>query len=83
LEGCEVAHIGTYGVWFRRGCKDYRVQHNRLFDLGAGGIRLGFEPFDLSQAGLYGDAAWTGEVRHANSSPLPLPPTAPDKAAAR
>ena len=41
LEGCEVAHVGTYGVWFRRGCKDCRVQRNRLFDLGAGGIRVG------------------------------------------
>lgn len=41
LEGCEVAHVGTYGVWFRRGCKDCRIQKNRLFDLGAGGIRVG------------------------------------------
>jgi len=41
VEGCEVAHIGTYGIWFRRGCKDGRVQRNRLFDLGAGGIRVG------------------------------------------
>jgi hypothetical protein len=41
IEGCEMAHAGTYGIWFRRGCKDCRVQHNRLFDLGAGGIRVG------------------------------------------
>ena len=41
FENCEVAHVGTYGVWFRRGCKDSRIQHNRLFDLGAGGIRVG------------------------------------------
>jgi hypothetical protein len=41
IEGCEVAHIGTYGIWFRRGCKDGRIQRNRLFDLGAGGIRVG------------------------------------------
>jgi hypothetical protein len=41
FEGCEVAHIGTYGVWFRRGCKDCRIQRNRLFDLGAGGVRVG------------------------------------------
>jgi hypothetical protein len=41
IEGCEVAHVGTYGIWFRRGCKDCRVQHNRLFDLGAGGVRVG------------------------------------------
>lgn len=41
VEGCEVAHIGTYGIWFRRGCKDGRIQRNRLFDLGAGGVRVG------------------------------------------
>lgn len=41
VEGCEVAHVGTYGIWFRRGCKDCRIQRNRLFDLGAGGIRVG------------------------------------------
>jgi hypothetical protein len=41
LERCEVAHVGTYGVWFRRGCRDCRIQANRLFDLGAGGIRVG------------------------------------------
>ncbi len=41
VEGCEVAHIGTYAIWFRRGCKDGRIQRNRLFDLGAGGVRVG------------------------------------------
>jgi hypothetical protein len=41
IEACEVAHIGTYGIWLRRGCKDSRIQQNRLFDLGAGGIRVG------------------------------------------
>ena len=41
IENCEVAHVGTYGIWFRRGCKDCRIQHCRLFDLGAGGIRVG------------------------------------------
>jgi len=33
--------VGTYGIWFRRGCKDCRIQRNRLFDLGAGGVRVG------------------------------------------
>ena len=41
IENCEVAHVGTYGIWLRRGCKECRVQQNRLFDLGAGGIRVG------------------------------------------
>lgn len=41
FERCEVAHVGTYGVWFRRGCKDCTLRQNRLCDLGAGGIRVG------------------------------------------
>jgi hypothetical protein len=41
FERCEVAHVGTYGIWFRRGCKDCRIQQNRLHDLGAGGVRVG------------------------------------------
>lgn len=41
IEDCEVAHVGTYGIWFRRGCKDCRIQQNRVFDLGAGGVRVG------------------------------------------
>lgn len=41
IENCEVAHIGTYGIWLRRGCKDSKVQRCRLLDLGAGGIRVG------------------------------------------
>jgi len=41
LQACEVAHVGTYGIWLRRGCSECRVDRNRLWDLGAGGIRVG------------------------------------------
>jgi len=41
IEDCEVAHIGNYGIWLRHACKDCRVSGNHLFDLGAGGIRVG------------------------------------------
>jgi len=41
LEDCEIAHVGTYGVWFGRGCKDNRLERNHLHDLGAGGVRIG------------------------------------------
>ncbi len=41
LEGCEIAHVGTYGVWFSRGCKDNRIVRNHIHDLGAGGVRIG------------------------------------------
>ncbi|MCE5240351.1 right-handed parallel beta-helix repeat-containing protein [bacterium] len=37
-----VAHTGgTYGLWFRRGCRNCRVTQSEFFDLGAGGIKIG------------------------------------------
>ena len=50
FENCEIAHTGTYGIWFRRGCRDGRVQHCLLEDLGAGGLRIG-EPEIRDQPG--------------------------------
>ena len=41
LDRCEVAHVGGYGVWFRRGCKRCRITRNEVHDVGAGGVRLG------------------------------------------
>jgi len=41
LEHCEIRHVGNYGLWFSRGCKANRILGNHLYDLGAGGIRLG------------------------------------------
>ncbi|MEI2722492.1 MAG: right-handed parallel beta-helix repeat-containing protein [Verrucomicrobiota bacterium] len=41
IEDCEFGHIGIYGVWFRRGCRDCRLVHSHLHDLGAGGVRIG------------------------------------------
>lgn len=41
LEDCEIGHIGTYAVWFRKGCTDNRVQRCHIHDFGAGGVRIG------------------------------------------
>jgi len=41
LDSCEIAHIGTHAIWFRRGCQDCRVVRSYLHDLGAGGVRIG------------------------------------------
>ncbi len=41
VEQCEIAHVGTYGVWFSRGCKENRIVQNHIYDLGAGGVRIG------------------------------------------
>jgi len=41
LEDCEISHIGTYAIWFWRGCRDCRIERCYLYDLGAGGVRIG------------------------------------------
>jgi len=41
FEDCEIAHIGTYAVWFRKGCTDNVVRKCHISDFGAGGVRIG------------------------------------------
>ena len=41
FEDCEIGHIGTYAVWFRKGCRDCVVRRCHLHDFGAGGVRIG------------------------------------------
>lgn len=38
---CEIAHTGSYALWFDRGTKYCRAEQCHLFDLGAGGVRIG------------------------------------------
>ncbi|HLJ54023.1 MAG TPA: right-handed parallel beta-helix repeat-containing protein, partial [Chthonomonadaceae bacterium] len=41
IDGCEIAHVGLYGVWFRDDCVDCALRHSLLTDLGAGGVKIG------------------------------------------
>ena len=41
LEGCEIAHVGEYGVILGEGCKYNRIVHCEIHDLGGGGVRIG------------------------------------------
>jgi hypothetical protein len=41
IEDCEIGHVGTYVVWFRKGCRDSVVRRSFLHDFGAGGVRIG------------------------------------------
>ncbi len=41
IRDCHIGHTAVYGVWFRRGCRDCRLEHCYLRDLGAGGVRIG------------------------------------------
>jgi len=41
IESCTVAHSGGYAIFFGRGSKRTNVLASELFDLGAGGIKIG------------------------------------------
>ncbi len=41
FEDCEVGHVGTYGIWFHRGCSQCTVRRCYVHDTGAGGVRMG------------------------------------------
>ena len=41
IEDCRIEHTGIYGVWFRHGCTDCRIDRCAILDLGAGGVRIG------------------------------------------
>jgi len=41
IEDCEIGHVGTYGVWFRRGCREVALRRCYVHDFGAGGVRIG------------------------------------------
>jgi len=36
-----IEHIGNYGIEVGVGCADIEISHNRITDIGAGGIRIG------------------------------------------
>lgn len=39
--GGSIEHIGNYGIEVNVGCVDIEIAHNRITDIGAGGIRIG------------------------------------------
>ena len=41
FESCSFSHMGTYGIDLAGGCREDSVQRCELFDLGAGGIKIG------------------------------------------
>ena len=38
---CEIAHTGSYALWFRQACSNCVLDHCYLHDLGAGGVKIG------------------------------------------
>ena len=51
IEGCTFAHLGGYALELGKGCQRCQVVANEIYDIGAGGIRVGEtarrqEPFE-------------------------------------
>ena len=44
FEHCEIKHTGNYAIWFKRACSNSSLSSSYLYDLGAGGIKIG-EPY--------------------------------------
>ncbi|TWU25413.1 hypothetical protein Pla52o_17140 [Novipirellula galeiformis] len=52
---CSVEHVGGSGFWFRKACRDCRVERTRVFDLGVTAVRIG-------ETGLVPTAVRTGGI---------------------
>jgi parallel beta-helix repeat protein len=60
FENCTFSHLGGYGIELGRGCQRIKIQGNQLFDLGAGGVRIGetsvrAEPFEQNHSHTFTD----------------------------
>jgi len=52
--GCELAHLGGYGLDLGQACQRNRVENCELWDLGAGGIRIGTQGYEADESKVAG-----------------------------
>ena len=64
LEDCTVAHVSGYAVHLARGCRNDRVVGCELFDLGAGGVKVGETAIRNDPADQTHDIAVTDDHIH-------------------
>ena len=41
FDNCDIAHTGQYAFWFKQNCSYNKVNHCHMYDLGAGGVKIG------------------------------------------
>jgi hypothetical protein len=58
VEHCSFSQSGGYAVWFGRGSKRNRVVANEIYDMGAGGVRIG----ETQQRPNDADRSWENVV---------------------
>ena len=49
LERCNLSHLGTYGIALSEGCSDNRISECEMYDLGAGGMKIGSKTISLDE----------------------------------
>ena len=62
---CTLAHHGRYAIDFSRGCAHNTIQRNQIFDIGAGGVRIG-ETIDREdeKEQTYGNLITDNHIHH-------------------
>jgi hypothetical protein len=71
-KGRELGSVVADPLFLNAAKHDFRLKPN------SPALQLGFKPFNYSQAGVYGDAAWQAEAKRATYPPLEIaPPPAP------
>jgi len=58
IEKCVFTQHGGYAVWFGRGCKRNRIAANEIYEMGAGGIKIG----ETVQRPREADRNWENEI---------------------
>jgi len=70
ISRCEISHVGLYGIVLSQGARHVRIFRNHLFDLGAGGVRIGHNYFYVDyHFRHHPDGVKAGRRQH-----TPLPP---------
>ena len=64
---CQVAHTGEFGIWLSLGCQDNRIEQCHIYDLGAGGVRIG----PIETVTWLDRRALKSEPPYENDPPLP------------
>jgi hypothetical protein len=60
IDSCAVRHVGGYAMAFGAGCRDNRIEHCELVDLGGGGIKIGHAAGDA--IGEWGHQVTAGDL---------------------
>jgi parallel beta-helix repeat protein len=58
FERCQIAHSGGYGLWFGRGARRNRVASSEIYDMGAGGVKIG----EITQRRAEGEQSFENAV---------------------